>query len=103
MQHNAVCNIIRNYIFNSSRGYWKQPDKCLYRSLFRGRERHFFDALVMRHAAGWNPFSSVRRRKHQVIDGQVAPEPTIQLLSTLATTTVTLDVTHIFGHTGNDR
>ena len=26
--------------------------------------RHFFDALVMRHAVALNPFSSVRGKKH---------------------------------------
>ena len=32
--------------------------------------RHFFDALVIRHAVALNPFSSVRGRKHAVVDGK---------------------------------
>ena len=39
--------------------------------------RHFFDALVIRHAVGLNPFSSVRGRKHAVVDGKT-PELAIQ-------------------------
>ena len=32
--------------------------------------RHFFDALVTRHAVALNPFASVRGRKHDVVDGK---------------------------------
>ena len=32
--------------------------------------RHFFDALVTRHAVALNPFSSVRGTKHVVVDGK---------------------------------
>ena len=39
--------------------------------------RRFFDALVIRHAVGLNPFSSVRGRKHAVVDGKT-PELAIQ-------------------------
>ena len=37
--------------------------------------RHFFDALVTRHAVVLNPFSSVRGKKHAVVDGKT-PELT---------------------------
>ena len=39
--------------------------------------RHFFDALVTRHAVALNPFSSVRGRKHAVVDGKT-PQLAIQ-------------------------
>ena len=32
--------------------------------------RHFFHALVTRHAVALNPFSSVRGKKHSVVDGK---------------------------------
>ena len=32
--------------------------------------RHFFDALVTRHAVALNPFASVRGRKYAVVDGK---------------------------------
>ena len=44
--------------------------------------RHFFDALVTRHAVALNPFASVRGRKHAVVDGKT-PELTIQQARTL--------------------
>lgn len=38
--------------------------------------RHFFDALVTRHAVALNPFASVRGVKHHVIEGKT-PEISI--------------------------
>ena len=55
--------------------------------------RHFFDALVMRHAVALNPFASVRGRKHSVIDGQT-PELTIQQARDLL---ASLDTSHVLG------
>ena len=47
------------------------------RNLALAALRHFFDALVTRHAVALNPFASVRGRKHDVVDGKT-PELTIQ-------------------------
>jgi len=33
--------------------------------------RHFFDALVTRHAVALNPFQSVRGIKYQILDGKI--------------------------------
>ena len=40
------------------------------RNLALAALRHFFDALVTRHAVALNPFSSVRGKKHSVVDGK---------------------------------
>ncbi len=45
------------------------------RNLALAALRHFFDALVMRHAVALNPFASVRGKKHVVVDGKT-PELT---------------------------
>ena len=45
------------------------------RNLALAALRHFFDALVMRHAVALNPFSSVRGKKYAVVDGKT-PELT---------------------------
>ena len=55
--------------------------------------RHFFDALVIRHAVALNPFGSVRGRKHAVIDGKT-PELTIQQARGLLGS---LDLSHVVG------
>ena len=47
------------------------------RNLALAALRHFFDALVTRHAVALNPFSSVRGRKHAVVDGKT-PQLAIQ-------------------------
>ena len=55
--------------------------------------RHFFDALVTRHAVALNPFSSVRGKKHAVIDGktpELGPWTGAALLRSL-------DLSHIVG------
>ena len=55
--------------------------------------RHFFDALVTRHAVALNPFSSVRGRKHAVVDGktpELAPGQARALLGSL-------DLSHVVG------
>ena len=55
--------------------------------------RHFFDALVTRHAVALNPFSSVRGRKHAVVDGktpELAPGQARALLRSL-------DLSHVVG------
>ena len=55
--------------------------------------RHFFDTLVTRHAVALNPFSSVRGKKHAVIDGktpELAPGQARALLRSL-------DLSHIVG------
>ena len=46
------------------------------RNLALAALRHFFDALVTRHAVALNPFASVRGQKHSVVDGKT-PELTI--------------------------
>ena len=46
------------------------------RNLALAALRHFFDALVTRHAVALNPFASVRGQKHAVVDGKT-PELTI--------------------------
>ncbi len=55
--------------------------------------RHFFDALVTRHAVALNPFQSVRGRKHSVIDGKT-PELTIEQTRALLGS---LDLSHVVG------
>ena len=45
-----------------------EPDPT--RNLALAALRHFFDALVTRHAVALNPFSSVRGKKHSVVDGK---------------------------------
>ena len=55
--------------------------------------RHFFDALVTRHAVALNPFSSVRGRKHAVVDGktpELAPGQARALLGSM-------DLSHVVG------
>ena len=55
--------------------------------------RHFFDALVMRHAVALNPFASVRGRQHAVVDGKT-PELTIQQARALLGS---LDLSNVVG------
>ena len=55
--------------------------------------RHFFDALVTRHAVALNPFASVRGRKHAVVDGKT-PELTIQQARALLGS---LDLSYVVG------
>ena len=55
--------------------------------------RHFFDALVTRHAVALNPFASVRGRKHAVVDGKT-PELTIQQARALLGS---LDLSNVVG------
>ena len=55
--------------------------------------RHFFDALVTRHAVALNPFASVRGRKHDVGDGKT-PEMTIQQARALLGS---LDLSNVVG------
>jgi site-specific recombinase XerD len=55
--------------------------------------RHFFDALVMRHAVGLNPFSSVRGVKHSVMEGKT-PEISIEQARSLLRS---IDVGHVVG------
>ena len=55
--------------------------------------RHFFDALVTRRAVALNPFSSVRGKKHAVVDGKtpkLAPGQARVLLRSL-------DLSHVVG------
>ena len=63
------------------------------RNLALAALRHFFDALVTRHAVALNPFSSVRGRKHAVPDGKT-PELAIgQARDLLAS----IDLSHVVG------
>ena len=55
--------------------------------------RHFFDALVTRHAVALNPFASVRGKKHAVIDGKT-PELAIQQARDLL---ASIDLSHVVG------
>ena len=55
--------------------------------------RHFFDALVTRHAVALNLFASVRGRKHAVVDGKT-PELTIQQARALLRS---LDLSRVVG------
>ena len=55
--------------------------------------RHFFDALVIRHAVALNPFSSVRGRKHAVVDGKT-PQLAIQQARDLL---ASIDLSHVIG------
>ena len=55
--------------------------------------RHFFDALVIRHAVALNPFSSVRGKKHSVLDGKT-PELAIPQARELLRS---LDTSHVVG------
>ena len=54
----------------------KLPGSDPTRNLALAALRHFFDALVTRHAVALNPFASVRGQKHSVVDGKT-PELTI--------------------------
>ena len=63
------------------------------RNLALAALRHFFDALVTRHAVALNPFASVRGRKHDVVDGKT-PELTIQQARALLRS---LDLSNIVG------
>ena len=63
------------------------------RNLALAALRHFFDALVTRHAVALNPFASVRGRKHAVVDGktpELAPGQARALLGSL-------DLSHVVG------
>ena len=63
------------------------------RNLALAALRHFFDALVTRHAVALNPFASVRGRKHAVVDGktpELAPGQARALLRSL-------DLSHVVG------
>ena len=55
--------------------------------------RHFFDALVIRHAVALNPFSSVRGKKHSVMDGKT-PQLAIQQARDLL---ASIDLSHVVG------
>ena len=63
------------------------------RNLALAALRHFFDALVTRHAVALNPFSSVRGRKHAVPDGKT-PELAIGQARGLLRS---LDLSHVVG------
>ena len=63
------------------------------RNLALAALRHFFDALVTRHAVALNPFASVRGRKHDVVDGKT-PEMTIQQARALLGS---LDLSNVVG------
>ena len=55
--------------------------------------RHFFDTLVQRHGVALNPFSSVRGKKHAVVDGktpELSPGQARALLGAL-------DLSHVVG------
>ena len=63
------------------------------RNLALAALRHFFDALVTRHAVALNPFASVRGRKHAVVDGktpELSPGQARALLGSL-------DLSHVVG------
>ena len=63
------------------------------RNLALAALRHFFDALVTRHAVALNPFSSVRGKKHSVVDGktpELSPGQARALLGSL-------DLSHAVG------
>ena len=55
--------------------------------------RHFFDTLVIRHAAPLNPFQSVRGRKHDTSDGKT-PGLSIQQARDLL---ASIDTSHVVG------
>ena len=55
--------------------------------------RHFFDVLVTRHAVALNPFSSVRGKKHSVVDGKTPELATGQARALLSF----LDLSHVVG------
>ena len=63
------------------------------RNLALAALRHFFDALVIRHAVALNPFSSVRGRKHAVVDGKT-PQLAIQQARDLL---ASIDLSHVVG------
>ena len=63
------------------------------RNLALAAPRHFFDALVIRHAVVLNPFSSVRGRKHAVVDGKT-PQLAIQQARDLL---ASIDLSHVVG------
>ena len=63
------------------------------RNLALAALRHFFDTLVTRHAVALNPFSSVRGKKHSVVDGktpELSPGQARALLGSL-------DLSHTVG------
>ncbi len=55
--------------------------------------RHFFDALVRRHAAVLNPFQSVRGVRNPFGDGKI-PEMTVRQARQLL---ASIDTSHVFG------
>ena len=55
--------------------------------------RHFFDTLLIRHAAPLNPFQSVRGRKHDTSDGKT-PGLSIQQARNLL---ASIDTSHVVG------
>ena len=63
------------------------------RNLALAALRHFFDALVTRHAVALNPFASVRGRKHAVVDGKTPELTPGQARSLLGS----LDPSHVVG------
>ena len=63
------------------------------RNLALAALRHFFDALVIRHAVALNPFSSVRGKKHSVMDGKT-PQLAIQQARDLL---ASIDLSHVVG------
>ena len=63
------------------------------RNLALAALRHFFDVLVTRHVVALNPFSSVRGKKHAVVDGktpELSPGQARALLRSL-------DLSHVVG------
>ena len=63
------------------------------RNLALAALRHFFDALVTRHAVALNPFSSVRGKKHSVVDGKTPELSPVQARALLGS----LDLSHAVG------
>ena len=63
------------------------------RNLALAALRHFFDALVTRHAVALNPFASVRGRKHAVVDGKTPELTPGQARALLGS----LDPSHVVG------
>lgn len=55
--------------------------------------RHFFDGMVLRHAVVFNPATSVRGERYQVIEGKT-PEITVKQARTLLGS---IDTTHVVG------
>ena len=63
------------------------------RKLHLATLRHFFDALVTRHAVALNPFPSVRGKKHAVVNGKTLERAPGQARALLGS----LDLSHVVG------